>query len=255
MFKKSIPLFSALALCLNSVMANPVAEGAEPGQWTQDYEAALKVAAEKNLPLMLNFTGSDWCGWCKIMDKNVFAEDEWSAYAKKNLMLVTLDFPRDKSIVPTKWVGRNNELKGKFGVRGYPTYIVLDKDGETKLGQLGASRTATPKSFIEKTDNVIFFSESALAAFAKSLPEGKSKEFDALMAKRGKALKQLDKAKAELDVARKPLNEWIKTRPKKNAENDKIYAGFQKDMAPATEKVKAANEKVEAANEKIKAFK
>ena len=236
-------------------MAKPVAEGAEPGQWTQDYEAALKVAAEKNLPLMLNFTGSDWCGWCKIMDKNVFAENEWSAYAKKNLLLVTLDFPRDKSIVPTKWVGRNNELKGKFGVRGYPTYIVLDKDGETKLGQLGASRTATPKSFIEKTEDVIFFSESALAKFAKSIPEGKSKDFDALMASRAKALKQLDKANEEFNLARKPLGEWIKTRPQKNPENNKIFAGFQKDIAPAAKKVDEAKQKVTAANEKIKAFK
>jgi thioredoxin-related protein len=255
MFKKTIPLLSILALCLNTVMAKPVTEGAEPGQWTQDYEAALKVAAEKNLSLMLNFTGSDWCGWCKLMDKSVFAEDEWSAYAKKNLMLVTLDFPRDKSIVPAKWVSRNNELKGKFGVRGYPTYIVIDKDGETKLGQLGASRGATPKDFIAKTDDVIFFSESALATFAKSIPEGKAKDFDALMARRGKALKQLDKANEELTVAKKPLGEWKKTRPKKNAENDKIFAGFQKDIAPAAKKVEEAKKKVAAANDKIKAFK
>jgi hypothetical protein len=94
-----------------------------------------------------------------------------------------------------------------------------------------------------------------LTAFAKGIPEGKAKDFEKVMASRSKALKQLDKAKAELDVARKPLGEWIKTRPKKNAENDKIFAGFQKDIAPAAEKVKAANEKVEATNEKIKAFK
>ena len=259
MYKKTISLLASCAFLLSLPLVGephkPALEGAEPGKWTQDYDAALKVAAEKNLPLMLNFTGSDWCGWCKIMDKQVFAEDEWGAYAKKNLMLVTLDFPRDKSIVPAKWVGRNNELKGKFGIRGYPSYVVLDKDGETKLGQLGASRGATPKDFIAKTDNVIFFSESALAAFAKGIPEGKAKDFEKVMAARNKALKQLDKAKAGLDVARKPLSEWVKTRPKKNAENDKIFAGFQKDIAPATEKVKAANEKVEAANEKIKAFK
>ena len=75
------------------------------------------------------------------------------------------------------------------------------------------------------------------------------------MASRGKALKQLDKAKAELEVAKKPLGEWIKTRPEKNAENDKLFAGFQKDIAPATKKVEEANKKVSAANDKIKAFK
>ena len=258
MYKKTLLLLAFSALALNfSLSANvkPAVEGAEPGKWTQDYDAALKVAAEKNLPLMLNFTGSDWCGWCKIMDKNVFAQDEWSAYAKENIMLVTLDFPRDKSIVPSKWVGRNNELKGKFGVRGYPTYIVLDKDGETKLGQLGASRTASPKSFIEKTEDVIFFSDSALSAFAKSLPEEKSKKFDVLMASRSKALKQLDKANEAMTEARKPMMAWVKTRPAKNAENDKIWAGFQEDIKPAAKKVEAAKKKVSAANEKIKAFK
>lgn len=258
MLKKTLLILASQAFCLTLALGaethTPAVEGAEPGKWTQDYDAALKMAGEKNLALMLNFTGSDWCGWCKIMDKKVFAEEEWSAYAKEKLMLVTLDFPRDKSIVPAKWVSRNNELKGKFGVRGYPTYIVLDKDGETKLGQLGASREATPKSFIEKTENVIFFSESALATFAKGIPEEKAQAFKKVMASRGKALKQLDKAKAALEVAKKPLGEWIKTRPQKNAENDKIYAGFQKDIAPAAKKVEEANKKVSAANEKIKDF-
>ena len=259
MFNKALLHLTSYLLCLNIASAaeghKPALEGAEPGKWTQDYEAALKVASDKNLPLMLNFTGSDWCGWCKRMDKQVFAEDEWSAYAKTNLMLVTLDFPRDKSIVPAKWVERNNELKGKFGVRGYPTYIVLDKDGETKLGQLGASRSASPKSFIEKTVEVIFFSESALTEFAKSLSKEKNKVFNSLMASRAKSLKQLDKANGELNKAKKPLGEWMKTRPKKNAENDKIFAGFQKDLAPANKKVNEAKEKVTAANEKIKALK
>ncbi len=243
MYKKTISLLASCAFLLSLPLVGephkPALEGAEPGKWTQDYDAALKVAAEKNLPLILNFTGSDWCGWCKIMDKQVFAEDEWSAYAKKNLMLVTLDFPRDKSIVPTKWVGRNNELKGKFGIRGYPSYVVLDKDGETKLGQLGASREATPKSFIEKTEDVIFFSDSALAEFAKGIPEEKSKEFKAVLASRQKANGKLEKAKGA-------LGEWVKTRPKKNAENDKLFAGFQKDISAAMEKVKAANEKIKA---------
>ena len=77
-------------------------EGAKVGHWTMDFDAAKKMAAEKNLPLMLNFTGSDWCGWCKLMDKNVFAEKEWQDYAGENALLVTLDFPKDKSIVPEK---------------------------------------------------------------------------------------------------------------------------------------------------------
>ena len=105
-------------------------EGAKPGQWTMDYEAAVKLAAEKELPMMLNFTGSDWCGWCKLMDKEVFAKEEWKKFAAENVILVTVDFPKDKSIVPEKFVARNNELKKQFGIRGYPTIWFIDSDGE-----------------------------------------------------------------------------------------------------------------------------
>ena len=104
------------AVVMNAQAADKVKlEGAKVGVWTMDFDAAVKLAGEKNLPLMLNFTGSDWCGWCKLMDKNVFAEEEWKAYAKDNVLLVTLDFPNDKSIVPEKYVKRNEKLQEGWG--------------------------------------------------------------------------------------------------------------------------------------------
>lgn len=56
-------------------------EGAKVGEWTMDFDAAVKLAGEKNLPLILNFTGSDWCGWCKLMDESVFSKREWQKFA------------------------------------------------------------------------------------------------------------------------------------------------------------------------------
>ena len=111
-------------------------------QWKR---AALKVAAEKNLALMLNFTGSDWCGWCKIMDKQVFAEAEWSAYAKKNVMLVTLDFPRDKSKVTKNQAEYNREQAKAFAVRGYPTIILMDANGKELTKKVGYRPTSVEK--------------------------------------------------------------------------------------------------------------
>ena len=145
-------------------------DGAKLGHWTMDFDAAKKIADEKKVPLMLNFTGSDWCGWCKLMDKNVFAEDDWKKYASENVLLVTLDFPKDKSIVPEKYVDRNKELKEKFGVRGYPTYVILDSDGETKIGQLGAGRDKTPDSFIAEFKAAVRLSPSNIEAFVKANP-------------------------------------------------------------------------------------
>ena len=125
-------------------------EGAQPGVWTMDYDAAKKLAAEKDLPLFLNFTGSDWCGWCKLMDKQVFSKPEWQTYAKENLVLVWVDFPQNKKLVPEQFVKQNEALGKKFGVQGYPTYIVLNSDAESLLGELGASRDATPEKFMAK---------------------------------------------------------------------------------------------------------
>jgi thiol:disulfide interchange protein len=116
--------------------AAPATKGAKVGEWTMDFEAAKTLAKEKNLPILINFTGSDWCGWCQLMDRNVFAKPEWETYARKDLVLVFIDFPQDKA------------LSKQFGVRGYPTYILLASDGATRLGQLGASRNATPEAFI-----------------------------------------------------------------------------------------------------------
>ena len=141
---------SGLAQTTNAVpeQTAPTAPAVAVGEWTQDYDAAKALAKEKDLPLLLNFTGSDWCGWCILMDKQVFSTQEWKDYAKENAVLVTLDFPRDKTRVPMSYVARNQALQKKYGISGYPTYIVVASDGEKILGKLGASQTATPQKFI-----------------------------------------------------------------------------------------------------------
>ena len=84
--------------------ASPATEGAKVGEWTMDFDAAKTLAKEKNLPILMNFTGSDWCGWCKVMDRSVFSKPKWDAYAKKNLVLVFIDFPQNKALVPMHFV-------------------------------------------------------------------------------------------------------------------------------------------------------
>ena len=213
------------ALALSAQAGDKVQlEGAKLGHWTMDFDAATKLAAEKKVPLMLNFTGSDWCGWCKLMDKNVFAEAEWKKFAAENVVLVTLDFPKDKSIVPEKYVAQNEELKTKFAVRGFPTYVVLDSDGETKLGQLGAGKEKTPSSFVEEFKGVSRLSASSIAAYAKANPD-KAKAYKAAI--------------AESRAANKELKEWIATKPERNDENNKKFAGFQARIKAADKKLQS----------------
>lgn len=150
-------------------------DGATAGKWTMDLEAAKKVAAEKKLPILLDFSGSDWCGWCTLMETNVFMKAEWAAYATNNLMMVLIDFPNDKSLVPEKYVERNQKLNEKYGVEGFPTFIVLDDDGETELGRLGAGRDKTPEIFIAELRQLFSSRAVEMGKFMESLdPEQKA---------------------------------------------------------------------------------
>jgi len=99
------------------------------GGWTDDYDKALAQAkAEKKL-VLLDFTGSDWCGWCIKIDKEVFSKQDFKTFAKANLVPVTLDFPRGKKL-PKKTVDQNSKLKGEFKVSGFPTLVLLDGEGK-----------------------------------------------------------------------------------------------------------------------------
>ena len=167
----SAALISATVLAAPAFADEPAVPftGAELGVWTQDYVAATNAAATDGKPVFLDFTGSDWCGWCMLMEDKVFSTDAWKAWAATNLYLVTLDFPHDKSIVPEKYKARNDELSKAFGVSGYPTYIVLDAKGQ-RLGRLGADRNATPAKFIRRLCGVLGIDPPANANAAPADP-------------------------------------------------------------------------------------
>ena len=136
--------------CWNLCVAEVLTEGHKAGQWTMDYQAAKKYAQDNKKVLFINFTGSDWCGWCKLMDKAVFADPQWAEFAKKELSLAYIDFPQNKNLVPAKFVEQNAVLKTSFEIKGYPSYVVIQPDGKTILGRLGAERNITAGQFIDK---------------------------------------------------------------------------------------------------------
>lgn len=147
---------AALALAAAAAADDAATSGAEAGKWTQDLEAATKLAAEKGLPAILKFTGSDWCPWCKHMERQVFSKDEFKRWAVTNVVLVSLDYPRGENVgtVPDAFKERNRKMLDEYGVTGFPTYFVLSPSGE-RLGVLGASRDATPKKFAEDVRRVL----------------------------------------------------------------------------------------------------
>jgi protein disulfide-isomerase len=124
-------LFVLITLALLSVGSLRAAEA----KWLTNYDAAIKQAAAEKKPLLLDFTGSDWCGWCIRLDKEVFSQPEFVKYADQNLVLLKLDFPRQKELSASE-KAQNEKLAEKYGIQGFPTIVVLDAQGK-QLGQMG----------------------------------------------------------------------------------------------------------------------
>lgn len=97
--------------------------------WTNNLENAIEQAKKENKAVLVNFTGSDWCIWCKRLSAEVFQQKEFEIYAKDNLVLVMLDFPKDiEQTEETKTY--NNNLAQKYGVQGFPTILIFNDKGE-----------------------------------------------------------------------------------------------------------------------------
>lgn len=116
-------------------------------QWLTDYDAALRQAKKEKKLLLLNFTGSDWCGWCIKLKKEVFDTDEFKKYAAQNLVLVEADFPESKP-QPRALKKQNEALLDKYKVEGFPTLVVIAPEGKA-LGGLGYV-DGGPAAFIEE---------------------------------------------------------------------------------------------------------
>ena len=101
--------------------------------WLNDYKRAQQEAKTNNKFLLLDFTGSDWCGWCKKLDKEILSQSQFKDYARENLVLLEVDFPRAKP-QNAEVRKQNQELAQQYQVEGFPTIVVLNGDGQ-KLWQ------------------------------------------------------------------------------------------------------------------------
>jgi protein disulfide-isomerase len=142
MKKFAISLLAALAL---------LGFNAAASEWLTDLPKAQAKAKEEKKLVLLDFTGSDWCGWCIKLHNEVFSKPEFAEYAKKNLVLVEVDFPRKKKL-SAEQTKANEALQQKYKIDGYPTIIVLNGEGK-KIGELGYM-PGGPKAFIAELEKV-----------------------------------------------------------------------------------------------------
>ena len=121
-----IPRLFLVAAAVSLVFA---AVARAESDWLHDWNKAQEDAKANHKLLFLNFTGSDWCGWCIKLDKDIFSQPQFKTYAHDNLVLVELDFPRRKSQA-TEERKQNMQLAQQYEVLGFPTIVVLNSDGQ-----------------------------------------------------------------------------------------------------------------------------
>lgn len=118
-----------------------------PTQWEPDFENAKKIATEKNELILLNFSGSDWCGPCIVLRKDYIDSDTFQNMAKENLVLVNADFPRKKkNQLPEDQVKRNEALAEKYNKEGqFPLTLLLDANGKVLKTYVGKPEISVGK--------------------------------------------------------------------------------------------------------------
>ena len=127
--------------------------------WHTDVNKAVNISVQTGKPLFFFFTGSDWCGWCKRLVKEVFVKEEFKSWATKNAILVELDFPR-RTPISDDLKKQNRELGNMFGVRGYPTgWLVTPTivDGKVNFNKLGSQGYVAggPKAWIAGANKIL----------------------------------------------------------------------------------------------------
>ncbi|MCX6874295.1 MAG: thioredoxin family protein [Verrucomicrobia bacterium] len=158
--KKSSPLLHAGLLAL--VTLATAAAGGEG--WTSDFEAAKKQALAEKKDLLLDFTGSDWCGWCIKLNKEVFQEAAFKTGVKDTLVLVELDFPKDSSKLTADTKAQNEKLRDQFKINGYPSLLLCDAGGKAyaKTGY----QAGGPEKYVQHLTELMAVRTKRDAAFA-----------------------------------------------------------------------------------------
>ncbi len=147
-----LSLLTTPALCLAQEADPKTPIPAETAVWITDPNDALQKSAATRRPLLINFTGSDWCVWCHRVRDEIFVQKHFLSYAADNLILLEVDSPRQKKL-PAELEKQNNALKEKYAVEGYPTLLLLDADGK-ELGRLGYMQGG-PKTFVRELKRLI----------------------------------------------------------------------------------------------------
>jgi len=145
-----------LCVCLCGLVAT--AFGAKlsksvPKGWNEDFAASSETAKKDGKLLLIAFSGSDWCGWCVKMEREIYSDRKFITEAKKKFVLVMIDSPQNQDILSKLAKKQNPELVKKFGIRGYPSTIIARPDGEV-VKRFGGYQRGGIEAFLKSLNEV-----------------------------------------------------------------------------------------------------
>ena len=111
--------------------------------WLTDVSQAIVESKISGKPIFAFFTGKEWCSWCKKLERQILSKEQFINYAKENLVLLELDFPRGRRNLPQKQI----ELARKFKIKGYPTVILMDSS-TNKIAKTGYE-SMSPEQYVD----------------------------------------------------------------------------------------------------------
>ncbi len=150
---KSLILLLSFALFALSSFGAENTESYPPEGWETNIFKAVAKAEKENKKILINFTGSDWCGYCIRLENSIFSKEEFKEYAEKELIRVFIDFPRRKELDEYQ-LNHNHALQAGFNVEGFPTIIVLEPNMQLSL--ITGYQNITPQEYVEhlRNDNI-----------------------------------------------------------------------------------------------------
>lgn len=182
MMRKGSPMFVTVLAVVTMQMQCQAADEA----WKTDYEAARKAAETTGKGMLLNFTGSDWCPPCIMLEKAVLGTGTFQEAAGEDYVLTKLDFPQDPASIDESTRAINEKLGERYGISGYPTLVLTDSEGRPfattgymdvgvdeylkHLDELSEIRSQRDKAFAEAMDLEGAERAEAMANALKGVP-------------------------------------------------------------------------------------
>nr|WP_299034638.1 thioredoxin family protein [uncultured Tenacibaculum sp.] len=124
--KKIFSLIVVLSISITVSSQEKMKDSLKTINWTSSYQEALKKVKKEKKPMLIYFKGSDWCGPCKTLDKELFTTEKFKKLSKDNFVLYEADIPFNEDLVAREKLEINKKLAKKFKISSYPTLLFIN---------------------------------------------------------------------------------------------------------------------------------